>query len=139
MSAAVDIQHVHILGAGRMGQGIALAFAYAGLRVTLIDFKERDPAARSAFAAAARGEIVRQLKTLVVLGLCNRIADNLLSPAHQGLEAFAHLWVSALGQELDQQPGPFLVLATEVHQLFEHGGQCGNRIVCLGKAADSAG
>ena len=72
MSAAVDIQHVHILGAGRMGQGIALAFAYAGLRVTLIDFKERDPAARSAFAAAARGEIVRQLKTLVVLG---RISD----------------------------------------------------------------
>ena len=68
MSTAVEIQHVHILGAGRMGQGIALAFAYAGLRVTLIDFKDREPAARSAFAAAARGEIVRQLQTQVVFG-----------------------------------------------------------------------
>jgi 3-hydroxybutyryl-CoA dehydrogenase len=72
MSAHADIQHVHILGAGRMGQGIALAFAYAGLRVTLIDFKDRDGEARAAFAAAASGEIVRQLRTQVAFG---RISD----------------------------------------------------------------
>ncbi|CAG4897255.1 3-hydroxybutyryl-CoA dehydrogenase [Paraburkholderia saeva] len=68
MSAADAIQHVDILGAGRMGQGMALAFAYAGLHVTLIDFKERDVEARIAFAATARGDIVRQLQTQVAFG-----------------------------------------------------------------------
>lgn len=67
MSDGNAIAQVHILGAGRMGQGIALAFAYAGLRVTLIDFKSREPDARAAFAAAARGEIARQMRTLVTL------------------------------------------------------------------------
>ncbi len=66
--AAADVTHIHVLGAGRMGQGIALAFAFAGLRVTLIDFKQRDEAARAAFASAALGEIGRQLQTLVEFG-----------------------------------------------------------------------
>ncbi|HKT92684.1 MAG TPA: 3-hydroxybutyryl-CoA dehydrogenase [Paraburkholderia sp.] len=66
--SAVDVKRVHVLGAGRMGQGIALAFAFAGLHVTLIDFKERNAQARAAFAAAARGEIARQLLTLVESG-----------------------------------------------------------------------
>ncbi|WP_233830106.1 3-hydroxybutyryl-CoA dehydrogenase [Paraburkholderia sp. ZP32-5] len=65
---AADVKHVHVLGAGRMGQGIALAFAFAGLRVTLIDFKQRDAAARAEFAAAALGEINRQLQTEVDFG-----------------------------------------------------------------------
>ncbi len=30
------------LGAGRMGRGIAIVFAYAGHNVALVDFKERD-------------------------------------------------------------------------------------------------
>ncbi|MFM0716655.1 3-hydroxybutyryl-CoA dehydrogenase [Paraburkholderia strydomiana] len=72
MSGSDPIQEVHILGAGRMGQGMALAFAYAGLGVTLIDFKARDADARAAFAAAARGEIGRQMRTLVSLA---RITD----------------------------------------------------------------
>ncbi|OLL31462.1 3-hydroxybutyryl-CoA dehydrogenase [Burkholderia sp. SRS-W-2-2016] len=65
---AVQPNHVHVLGAGRMGQGIALAFAFAGLRVTLIDFKPRDDAARAAFAKNALGEIERQLRSLVEFG-----------------------------------------------------------------------
>ncbi|MDR3098310.1 MAG: 3-hydroxybutyryl-CoA dehydrogenase [Paraburkholderia sp.] len=63
-----NVKHIHVLGAGRMGQGIALAFAFAGLRVTLIDFKERNVQARAAFAAAALGEIGRQLRTQVDFG-----------------------------------------------------------------------
>ena len=82
MSAAAAIQHVHILGAGRMGQGIALAFAYAGLHVTLIDFKDRDGATRAAFAEAARGDIARQLQTQVAFG---RITDS------QAAEAMARI------------------------------------------------
>ncbi|AOJ08017.1 3-hydroxybutyryl-CoA dehydrogenase [Burkholderia mayonis] len=64
---AADVSRVHVLGAGRMGQGIALAFAFAGLHVTLIDFKTRDAAARVAFAAAARIAIGRQLDALTAL------------------------------------------------------------------------
>ncbi|MGE8573741.1 MAG: 3-hydroxyacyl-CoA dehydrogenase NAD-binding domain-containing protein, partial [Burkholderia contaminans] len=48
MSAA-ELTRVHVLGAGRMGQGIALVFAFAGLDVTLIDFKRRDAVGRRAF------------------------------------------------------------------------------------------
>lgn len=64
---AADVSRAHVLGAGRMGQGIALAFAFAGLHVTLIDFKARDAAARVAFDAAARAAIGRQLDALSVL------------------------------------------------------------------------
>jgi 3-hydroxybutyryl-CoA dehydrogenase len=35
------IQHVAVIGAGRMGKAIAIAFAYAGLQVKLIDAKVR--------------------------------------------------------------------------------------------------
>ncbi|OTG88996.1 3-hydroxybutyryl-CoA dehydrogenase [Acinetobacter sp. ANC 3832] len=36
-----NIQHTAVVGAGRMGKAIAIAFAYAGLQVKLIDAKER--------------------------------------------------------------------------------------------------
>ena len=35
------------LGAGRMGRGIAVAFAYAGHAVTMIDIKNERPTRRS--------------------------------------------------------------------------------------------
>lgn len=72
MSTSAAIERVHILGAGRMGQGIALAFAYAGLNVTMIDFKERDAQARVEFEKTARGGILRQLQSQVAFG---RITD----------------------------------------------------------------
>ncbi|KWE89026.1 3-hydroxybutyryl-CoA dehydrogenase [Burkholderia territorii] len=68
MTAASDMTRVHVLGAGRMGQGIALVFAFAGLRVTLIDFKPRDAHGWRAFEARTRGEIVRPLHAQVELG-----------------------------------------------------------------------
>ena len=43
------------LGAGRMGRGIAVVFAYAGHDVTIVDFKPRDDAAFAKLAADALG------------------------------------------------------------------------------------
>jgi 3-hydroxybutyryl-CoA dehydrogenase len=57
------------LGAGRMGRGIAQAFAYAGHPVWLLDLKDREPAALERLAAEALGEIDANLKTLAELGL----------------------------------------------------------------------
>ncbi|MBP0712493.1 3-hydroxybutyryl-CoA dehydrogenase [Burkholderia sola] len=68
MKAADDVTRIHVLGAGRMGQGIALVFAFAGLDVTLIDFKPRDAAGRRAFDARTRDEIARPLHAQLALG-----------------------------------------------------------------------
>lgn len=65
MSAAA----VAALGAGRMGRGIALAFACAGQRVLLIDAKQRSEAAFSALRDEALRSIGEQLEVLVDLGL----------------------------------------------------------------------
>jgi len=56
------------LGAGRMGRGIAIAFAYAGHRIALVDLRERTPEAWQALADAARCEIRDSLQGLAHLG-----------------------------------------------------------------------
>lgn len=55
-------------GAGRMGRGIAIACAYAGHRIALVDLKPRDAAARAAVRAAAQAEIAASLEALCGLG-----------------------------------------------------------------------
>ena len=45
------------LGAGRMGRGIAVVFAFAGHQVVVIDFKKRESSAFDALAAETRAEI----------------------------------------------------------------------------------
>lgn len=60
---------VAALGAGRMGRGIALAFACAGQRVLLIDAKPRCQADFELLRDAARRDIAEQLAALVELGL----------------------------------------------------------------------
>src|SRR4051812_3675588 len=57
------------LGAGRMGRGIAVVFAYAGHEVTLLDFKARDAAAFAQLAADARAEVRNVLRLLAEFGL----------------------------------------------------------------------
>lgn len=57
------------LGAGRMGRGIAVAFAYAGHAVTMIDVKERSPDGFAALEAEALGEIRKTLASLARFGL----------------------------------------------------------------------
>jgi 3-hydroxybutyryl-CoA dehydrogenase len=56
------------LGAGRMGRGIAQAFAFAGHEVILVDAKPREPAAAEALGAAALAEIRASLAALAEAG-----------------------------------------------------------------------
>jgi len=56
------------VGAGRMGRGIAIAFAYAGHRIALIDFKPRARDAWQALRDEARAEIRASLQGLAALG-----------------------------------------------------------------------
>lgn len=56
------------VGAGRMGRGMALAFAYAGHDVVVLDLKPRTPEAFQRLAEDARAELARVLASLEVLG-----------------------------------------------------------------------
>ena len=57
------------LGAGRMGRGIAVAFAYAGHDVAMIDIKARPAAGFAALEADALGEVRKTLASLARFGL----------------------------------------------------------------------
>ena len=57
------------VGAGRMGRGIAIAFAYAGHRIALIDLRPRSPEARDRLRDEAESEIRASLRSLAQLGV----------------------------------------------------------------------
>jgi 3-hydroxybutyryl-CoA dehydrogenase len=57
------------LGAGRMGRGIAVAFAYAGHAVILIDVKARSAEQFATLEAEALGEIKKTMASLARFGL----------------------------------------------------------------------
>lgn len=56
------------VGAGRMGRGIAIAFAYAGHRIALIDLRHRSADALAKLRAEVDGEVRASLQGLVALG-----------------------------------------------------------------------
>jgi 3-hydroxybutyryl-CoA dehydrogenase len=60
---------VACLGAGRMGRGIAVAFAYAGHGVTMIDVKARSADQFATLEAEALGEVRKTLASLARFGL----------------------------------------------------------------------
>jgi 3-hydroxybutyryl-CoA dehydrogenase len=60
---------VACLGAGRMGRGIAVAFAYAGHAVTMIDVKARSAEQFATLKAEALGEVRKTLASLARFGL----------------------------------------------------------------------
>ena len=60
---------VAVLGAGRIGRQIALAFALGGRRVRLVDAKVRPPEERSEVFADARREIARDLRLMTEEGV----------------------------------------------------------------------
>jgi 3-hydroxybutyryl-CoA dehydrogenase len=62
-------QAIACLGAGRMARGIAVVFAYAGHRVTVVDVKGRDAAGHAQAAAEVLGEVRATLATLAGFGL----------------------------------------------------------------------
>jgi 3-hydroxybutyryl-CoA dehydrogenase len=57
------------LGAGRMGRGIAVAFAYAGHAVVMIDVKVRSAEQFATLEAEALGEVRKTLASLARFGL----------------------------------------------------------------------
>lgn len=57
------------VGAGRMGRGIAIAFAYAGHRIALVDLRARSEEAWQKLRAEARAEIEGSLAGLAQLGV----------------------------------------------------------------------
>ncbi|HTB05218.1 MAG TPA: 3-hydroxybutyryl-CoA dehydrogenase [Bradyrhizobium sp.] len=57
------------LGAGRMGRGIAVAFAYAGHAVTMIDVKTRSTEQFATLQTEALGEVRKTLASLARFGL----------------------------------------------------------------------
>lgn len=71
---AIDPISIGAVGAGRMGRGIALAFAAAGYPVTLFDLKPRDGGALAALEADARAEIRADLEFLMRVGACDENA-----------------------------------------------------------------
>jgi 3-hydroxybutyryl-CoA dehydrogenase len=62
------LRRIAALGAGRMGRGIAHAFAYAGHPVTLLDLKARPVDATRALEREARAEIEGNLNLMAELG-----------------------------------------------------------------------
>jgi 3-hydroxybutyryl-CoA dehydrogenase len=56
------------VGAGRMGRGIAIAFAYAGHRISLVDLRERTPEAWARLQTEVDAEVRGALQGLVALG-----------------------------------------------------------------------
>jgi 3-hydroxybutyryl-CoA dehydrogenase len=83
------------LGAGRMGRGIAVVFAYAGHQVTVVDFKALDPSAFAKLATEATQEVRTTLTSLARFGLFDEHAvDRLVArvrvvPEAQAAEALA--------------------------------------------------
>ncbi len=57
------------LGAGRMGRGIAVAFAYAGHAVAIVDFKPRDADNFAALESEAIGEVRKTFASMARFGL----------------------------------------------------------------------
>ncbi len=75
------------LGAGRMGRGIATAFAYAGHEVWLVDIKERTPEQSDALERAALAEIDAALQAMSKWGAF----DDAMRPSILGRVRFAAL------------------------------------------------
>lgn len=59
------IKRVAVLGAGRMGKAIAIAFAYAGLKVDLIDARARSDKAIEQYQTQLRIDLEQELKLLI--------------------------------------------------------------------------
>ena len=66
------MNHVAVLGPGRIGRQIALAFAVGGSRVSLVDVKSRPAGGAAAVFADARREVRRDLTLMAEEGVIQR-------------------------------------------------------------------
>jgi 3-hydroxybutyryl-CoA dehydrogenase len=72
MTASEPLPRFAAVGAGRMGRGIAIAFAYAGHRISLIDLRARSEEAWRRLRDEALAEIESSLLGLAQLGVLAR-------------------------------------------------------------------
>lgn len=70
---------IAVVGAGRMGRGIALSFACAGYPVSLVDSELRNPVAATAATAAAAAELQAESRSLADTGLLSYAATDALA------------------------------------------------------------
>ena len=70
------VNRIAVLGPGRIGRQIALAFALGGCRVSLVDLKDRPAGATAAVFADARREIGRDLRLMAEEGVIFRPGVN---------------------------------------------------------------
>jgi 3-hydroxybutyryl-CoA dehydrogenase len=77
---------IGIVGAGRMGRGIALSYIFAGVPVLLVDLKERSAQQRELLIKSAREELRKDLDFLASVGLVQ--ADAIASIL--ALASFSH-------------------------------------------------
>ena len=68
-----------VIGAGRMGQGIAASYLIAGLEVSLIDLKPRAADEQARVHDAARAAVRAELGMLARLGVLSEQADAALA------------------------------------------------------------
>jgi 3-hydroxybutyryl-CoA dehydrogenase len=68
-SGATSPPRFAAVGAGRMGRGIAIAFAYAGHRIALVDLRPRSAEAWRRLQDEARAEVRASLASLAQLGV----------------------------------------------------------------------
>jgi 3-hydroxybutyryl-CoA dehydrogenase len=87
-AVASDDAAIAVVGAGRIGRQIALAFARGGRRVLLVDVKARAPEEHRALFADARREIARDLKLMTEEGV---IGDGDVAPTLDRIESRAGL------------------------------------------------
>jgi 3-hydroxybutyryl-CoA dehydrogenase len=77
------MNHVAVLGPGRIGRQIALAFALGGSRVSLVDVKDRPAGGAATVFADARREIRRDLTLMAEEGV---IEGDEIAPALERIE-----------------------------------------------------
>ncbi|WP_341667975.1 3-hydroxybutyryl-CoA dehydrogenase [Alcaligenes sp. SDU_A2] len=97
MNAPAPITTIVAVGAGRMGRGIALAYALRGHAVTLLDFKQRNPADSARLEADIQQELRATLEQLAQLGLFpdHETPDHLARVSVARLEQAPHVLASA--------------------------------------------
>jgi 3-hydroxybutyryl-CoA dehydrogenase len=96
------------LGAGRMGRGIAVAFAYAGHPVTLIDVKARSADQFATLQTEALGEVKKTLASLARFGLL-RDEDALAVAARVSVAPAQHMAAALAGAGIVFEGVPELV------------------------------
>jgi 3-hydroxybutyryl-CoA dehydrogenase len=79
LGSVMDNKQITVIGPGRMGLGIALAFALKGFKVTLFDGKERAMDAYGEVLKKAKEEIHSNLKLLRRIGYLRAPSKNILS------------------------------------------------------------